>query len=166
MAYRFVTMSVSANSVLCVICGAEPSLRNLHDIAENTFRSESNLLHNMERSIPRGLPEHIELDSSIIAITIANIITRKCVFSSNINHSTTTKRYLGDFQSLAVLRKFFDNLLSNKNILKTNSSPSHVNEVIDQYWSLESHKCYAQIDASQNILCLLFISSIPTHTMK
>lgn len=157
---------MSANCVLCVICGAEPSLRSLHDIAENTFRAESNMLHNMERSIPRGLPEHIDLDSGIVAIIIANRITRKCVFSSNIHHSTTTVRYLGDFHKTNVLRKFFDDSFSNATFFNNRFSSSHVCEVSSQFWSLDTHKCLSQFDGNNNIICLLFVSSIPMHTMK
>ncbi|XP_065370881.1 protein fuzzy homolog [Calliphora vicina] len=166
VAYRFITLSVSANSVLCVICGAEPSLRSLHDIAENTFRGESNMLHNMERSIPGGLPEHIELDSGIVAIIVANSITRKYVFSSNIHHSASTTRYLGDFHNMDVLRIFFDDSFSNAQFFKSKLTTSHVCEVSSQFWSLDTHKCMSQFDSNDNIICLLFISSIPMHTMK
>lgn len=164
VAYRFITLSVSPNSVLCLISGSEPSLRTLHDIAEKTFRTESNLLLNMERSIPRGLPEHTELDSSIVAIILANSITRKCVFASNIHHSTSSKRYFGDFQNMEVLRKMFDDSFTNASFFK--NKMNNECEVRSQFWSLDTHKCMSKFDSNDNIICLLFISSIPMHTMK
>ncbi|XP_037828767.1 protein fuzzy homolog isoform X2 [Lucilia sericata] len=166
VAYRFVTLSISANSALCVICGAEPTLRSLHEIAENTFRGESNILHSMERLIPGGLPEHIGLDSGIVAIIIANIMTRKCVFSSNIHHSASTTRYLGDFYNMDVLKTFFDDSFSNALYYRSNLTTNNVCELSSQYWSLDTHKCISHFDLNNNIVCLLFISSIPMHTMK
>lgn len=158
-------MSVSASSVLCVICGAEPSLRSLHDIAENTFRAELNLLQNMERTIPRCIPENIELDSGIVAVIVANRVARKCVFSTNMRH--TTSRYHGDFHIIDVFRKFFDDTIANADLFAGSlSTASHVFDLSNQFWSLDTHKCLSLFDADNNVICLLFVSSIPMHTMK
>lgn len=124
-----------------------------------------NQINIMERSVLRGLPEHIDLDSSIIAISIANNMTRKCVFSSNINHNTSATRFLGDFRNLEILKKFFGDTLSNMVFLKINAS-NYVSEVSDQYWSLESYKCMSHMDDNGNTICLLYISSMPMHVMK
>ncbi|XP_061401650.1 protein fuzzy homolog [Musca vetustissima] len=163
MAYRFITIPVSSNIVLAVICGTEPPLKSLVELADNVFRSELAMLQKLERYIPSGLSECIELDSSIIAIIIANCRTKKCVFSSNIHHRTSNKRFMGDFQSIELLKTLFGQTFTNIELLKNNYSQ---NNLLDQYYCSDSHKYYTETDEEDNIIGILFISSVPTHTMK
>jgi hypothetical protein len=35
----------------------------------------------------------------------------------------------------------------------------------EQFWIAEYHKCHALI-SDENILCVLYVSAVPTHTMR
>lgn len=71
------TIPIAPNSVLCVICGAEPSYSHLTTIAQNIFRNETPTLQMVERCVQRSLPEHLEIDPNVLAIILANSSTRR-----------------------------------------------------------------------------------------
>lgn len=167
MAYRFITIPVSINNILAVICGTEPPLKRLVDLADNVFRNEVTLMQKLEKFIPCGISECIELDSAVIAIIIVNTRSRKYVFSTNIHHRASNKGYIGDFSYKDQLKLLFCQTFSNLEFLEKKSYQNHRNNcVADQYWCSDSNKFYAEVDEDNNIFGSLFISSIPTHTMK
>ncbi|XP_058987184.1 protein fuzzy homolog [Musca domestica] len=167
MAYRFITIPVSINNILAVICGTEPPLKRLVDLADNVFRNEVTLMQKLEKFIPCGISECIELDSAVIAIIIVNTRSRKYVFSTNIHHRASNKRYIGDFSYKDQLKLLFCQTFSNLEFLEKKSYQNHRNNcVADQYWCSDSNKFYAEVDEDNNIFGSLFISSIPTHTMN
>lgn len=63
------------------------------------------------------------------------------------------------------LRTLFGQTLCDSTIINSNSS-SRISNITDQYSTSESHKFYAQTDENKNIFGIIFISSIPNHTMK
>ncbi|XP_059224048.1 protein fuzzy homolog [Stomoxys calcitrans] len=166
VAYRFITIPVSSNNVLSVICGTEPPLKSLLDLAEDVFRTESPTLQKLERYIPCDVSENIELDSGIIGIIIANTINQKCSYSLNIHHRASKKKFIGDFQSMDALRALFGQTLLNIKYLNSTTASGRECQVTHQHWSSDSHKFYAQKDEYNNIFCILFTSSIPKHAMK
>uniref|UniRef100_A0A1B0BLQ3 FUZ/MON1/HPS1 first Longin domain-containing protein n=1 Tax=Glossina palpalis gambiensis TaxID=67801 RepID=A0A1B0BLQ3_9MUSC len=161
IAFRFITIPVSHNSVLCIICGAEPKIRDLIDIAQNTFCNDVFVLQSIERCMPRCLPDQFDLDSNIEAIILANANTRKCVFSFNNTSNAHAKRFVGEGQPSDVLSKMFIQSLTNA-FLAENQQLEHIS-LSDQYWYSDSHISYIKKDSNHNILCLLCMSSVPRH---
>lgn len=156
------------NSNLCVICGSEPSYRDLNQMANNIFRSDActALLQGVERCIPRSLPENLELDSNMLALIMAHMPSRKCIFTRQLHHNTTAKRLNSSgIQRLDMLLKFFDHCLETAKILEGDKAGIRT-EVLDQYWSSDYHKCYALMDEQRNVIFVLFGGSITNHTMR
>ncbi|CAD6996845.1 protein fuzzy homolog isoform X2 [Ceratitis capitata] len=170
LAYRFVTIPLTPSSIICVICGAGPSYRDLRAMTLDVFCAE-NLLQNVEKSITRNLPEQVEIDQCVLAIIVANMKARKCIFTHNSNQSSGGKRALsGGLQRIDLIKKLFDQTVQyNKNLngdCKDVKQCSNYIEPLDQYWCLDYHKCYAHYDQMGNAIFILFISSIPTPAMR
>ncbi|XP_037960383.1 protein fuzzy homolog [Teleopsis dalmanni] len=163
VAYRFVSIPIAPNCVLCVICGAEPSYRELHTMAQNMFRTETTLLQNVDRCVARSIPDTIEVDANIVAILLVNTNTHKCVFTRNLHQHAASKR-TGGGQRFDILKKFFEQTLESEAFLENGATLQP--KIMEQTMCSDYHKCYAQSDEMRNIIFILFVSSVPTHLMK
>ena len=168
MAYRFVCLPLAPNSMLCVICGSEPSYRDLNNMATNIFRNDActALLQGVERCIPRSLPENLELDSNMLALIMAHMPSRKCTFTRQLHQNASAKRLnQNGMHRLDMLLKFFDHSMETAKIIEGQDGGIRT-EVLDQYWSSDYHKCYALMDEQRNVIFVLFGGSVTNHTMK
>ncbi|XP_053961073.1 protein fuzzy homolog [Anastrepha ludens] len=169
LAYRFVTIPLAPSSIVCVICGAGPSFRELRAMAQDAFGSEN--LQNVERCMTRHLPEHFEIDQCVLAIIVANVKVKKCVLAHNLNQTSGGKRTIGGgLLRLDFIKKIFDQTLQYNKALNGKSKEVELHsrylEPLDQYWCLDYHKCYAHYDQLGNTIFILFTSSIPTPAMR
>lgn len=48
---------------------------------------------------------------------------------------------------------------------RTNKTDNYLKTATETYWSSEYHKCHA-LKEIDNILCVLYKSTVPTHTMR
>lgn len=162
IAYRFISIPITQSANICCLTGAEPTYSDLHNRAQLFWKSHIETLMSSELCFPRNFPSNIELDSGILGLLLLNRHSKKFLLSRNIHQtSSTVKRTLSGTHRLDILRTFFhqsvdiiDDIISNKQI-----------ENLEQYWCSDYHKCHALINEN-NILCVLFIAAIPTHTMR
>ncbi|XP_017475914.1 PREDICTED: protein fuzzy homolog isoform X2 [Rhagoletis zephyria] len=169
LAYRFVSIPLAPSSIICVICGAGPSFRDLRTMSQDVFGESQ--LQNVERCMPRSLPEQLDIDQCVLSIIVANTNAKKCVFSRNLNQNSGGKRVLGGgLLRVDLIKKIFDQTLQYNKVLNEDCKIVQLRtrhmEPLDQYWCLDYHKCYAHYDQHGNTIFILFISSIPTPAMR
>lgn len=100
-------------------------------------------------------------------ILIINKNHGKYVISRNIQTSSSGKRPVSGAHRLDILRTFFhqsvdviDKLINDEKLPDTQFLKSP-----ESYWCSEYHKCHS-LEMDDNILCVLYTASVPTHTMR
>lgn len=173
IAYRFVTVPVGTNGTLCVICGTEPCLKMIQDIAQNTFRSDLGPLLNIESVFKKYLADYLEYNVTIETVIFANVITRKAVSFTNQQQQAIAKRFSNEIDAFYLSRQLFDQVQNHprlmqemQNITASSSKSKSMWTVCEQYWSSDNYKYYVLTDVQQNILCLLCTAQVPTHFIR
>lgn len=169
-AYRVITVPLSATMTICAICGAEPLLPEIQMMVQHTFKNDIDLLLNAEKCAPRNFPDGIEFDSRILGIMLLNKNLKKCVISRHLQQSTSGKRTLSGSHRMSILKSFFDEAIDALGDFIESSKASYTEDskhsCLSQYWSSEYHKCNYVTDGEGNLICVLYVASIPTYTMK
>lgn len=93
-------------------------------------------------------------------ILLINVDTGKYVLSRNPQQNNS-KRNVSGSHRLDILRTFYYRAVGQL-VPKTEDDSTVASET---YWCSEYHKCHAARVGS-DILCLLYVSSIPTHAMR
>lgn len=174
IAYRFVSIPICQMISVCVVCGAEPSFADAMNLAQHLWRNDLDLLRHAELCYPRNFSANLpQFDAGILGILLINKTHKKYVMSRNLQPAVGNKRVInaGGHHRLDILRTFFHqavdvidtflNLRSNgPKMVEVNSA-----KALESYWCSEYHKChsYAQND---NLICVLYLAAIPTHTMR
>ncbi|KAL5279456.1 FUZ family protein [Megaselia abdita] len=161
-AFRIVTVPLSATMAICAICGAEPLLPEIQMMVQHTFKNDIDLLLNAEKCVPRNFPDNIEFDSRILGIILLNKTVKKCAISRHIQQSSSGKRTLSGSHRMSILKSFFDEAVDALDDFIEDSKLS----CLSQYWSSEYHKCNYTTDGEGNLICVLYVASIPTYTMN
>ncbi|XP_055705067.1 protein fuzzy homolog [Phlebotomus papatasi] len=160
IAYRLVSIPILQNINMCLLCGAEPPYRDIEVLTHQIWRTELKTLELAEQCFPRNFPNNLELDPGILGILLINRPMAKYVISRNIQQSSTGKRTVSGTHRLDILRTFFhqavDMIEDYIGNLATHS---------ESYWCSDYHKCHALIQ-DQNLICILYVAAIPTHTMR
>lgn len=173
IAYRFVCIPIFQMISVCVVCGAEPLFSDAMNLVQHIWRNDLELLRNAKLCYPRNFSTNLpQFDPSILGILLLNRTHSKYVMSRNLQPAVGNKRVIntGGHHRLDILRAFFhqavdviDSFLADEN---TPSTSSHNNpKSVESYWSLEYHKCHSY-SLGENLICILYAASIPTHTMR
>lgn len=122
---------------------------------------------------------------SIFRIILINKNQQKYVMSRNLQQTTSGKRASSGAHRLDILRTFFhqsvdvieDYSVENDADTTTSTDESYVCDesgasttaltinCLESYWCSDYHKCHSYC-LDDNIICILYVSSIPTHSMR
>ncbi|RZC40534.1 fuzzy -like protein, partial [Asbolus verrucosus] len=183
VAFRFVCCTLIPDVQLCCLCGPTPVLTEIEHSATNCFKSSADILNSAIQCHPRNFPAACHIDGGILGLLLVNVTYGKYMITRN-PHQNSTKKTASSSHRLDILRTFFyqsvltflapsDDLSEDENcsqFVKSDKSKSktnaqEVNIGLETYWCSEYHKCYA-MKINDNILSVLFNSSIPTYAMR
>ncbi|XP_037904192.1 protein fuzzy [Hermetia illucens] len=174
VAYRFIAIPLMGTATLCVICGAEPAYHEIAALAQQTFKNDLDILESIDRSMPRNFPESLEIDPNILGVLLINKNYKKYVISRNLQQNSSGKRSMSGSHRLDILRTFYNHavdiieefIADASNGSSGNSDKSAKTNVLESYWCSEYHKCHALSDENDNLICVLYVASVPTYTMR
>ncbi|KAK3915164.1 Protein fuzzy-like protein [Frankliniella fusca] len=168
------------------LCGPTPSLSEAEHLALQCWGSSADHLRSITQLAPRNFPHSIQLDSNVLGFLLINTDVGKYVLSYAANDKpvwqgaerTDNNTELGNpvnapssRHRLQVLQTFYHQAVEplllaadtpnkkEKGDIAKESSP------LESYWCSEYHKCHG-IRRNANVLCVLYPSSVPTHTMR
>lgn len=174
IAYRFVSIPICQMISVCVVCGAEPTYADAMTLAQHLWRNDLEILRNAELCYPRNFSANLpQLDSSILGILLVNKTHKKYVMSRNLQPAIGNKRIInaGGHHRLDILRTFFHQAVDtiDKFLTLRPNGPKMVEvnsaKALESYWCSEYHKCHSYAQ-NENLICVLFVAAIPTHTMR
>lgn len=182
--FRLVVVELTGDVRVCVLCGPAPSLIDLERMVSKHWRSSMPLLTAVHAALPRGYPTNLQLDRSILGFVLINT-AKKRVLSSMVPHHGAQQR---DSRNLSVARKlditrtFYRTVVGA--VMASCATPSphtmdqagalipdhvpHVrlkHAVSEAYSCSEYHKCQA-LQSGPYQLLVIFISAVPTHSMR
>lgn len=160
IAYRLISLPLIQGISVGLICGVKPSYAELEVLSQDFWQDHYDLLLSAEVGNPRNFPPAIELDSTIMGFLLINKIIKKYVISKNIQQ-VVGKR---SSHRMDILRAFFHQSIDTDDF----NSPLYDSETVkvtEEFYTSDYHKCHAVIK-DESILCVLYLSAIPTHTMR
>ncbi|XP_070507176.1 protein fuzzy-like [Chironomus tepperi] len=163
IAYRLIGLPLIQGISIGLLCGQQPTYDELEVLSQEFWQDSYDLLLSAEISNPRNFPPTIELDSSILGFLLINKFTKKYVISRNIQQ-VANKR---NSHRMDIIRTFFHQAV-DCDIFKNSSFYDSTTENIttnEHFYVSDYHKCHALIQ-NYNILCVLYLSVIPTYTMR
>ncbi|XP_034243212.1 protein fuzzy homolog [Thrips palmi] len=170
------------------LCGPTPGLSEAEHLALQCWGSSADHLRSITQIAPRNFPHSIHLDVNVLGFLLINLDTGKYVLSYTANdkpvwHANDKPETVAErcnpinapsaSHRLHVLRTFYyqaaESLLLTQGDLdfvkKVKSDSVKESSALEAYWCSEYHKCHG-IRRSTNVLCVLYGSSVPTHTMR
>lgn len=168
VAFRLVSVSLGNHVEVLSLCGPTPSLIEIERLAVQTWRSNIDVLKDVEQIFSRNFFTGITLEPGILGFFLANYKVGKFILTRNPQQA---KNRTSGNQRLESLRTFYhhaveiflmDENFENDGEKKKNSS---FEESKETYWCSEHHKCHA-FKEGDNIFCVLYPSNIPAHTMR
>lgn len=179
MAFRFVCCTLIPEVQLCCLCGSTPVLSEIEHLATNCFKNSADILGSAIQCHPRNFPLNCHIDGGILGFLLVNTTYGKYIITRNPQNNT--KKNANSSHRYDILRTFFYQsvlpfLIKNKEDQsdsqnfdpkdgKINNNINQDNRGLETYWCSEYHKCYA-LNINDNILSVLFNSSVPTFAMK
>lgn len=169
IAYRLVSVPILQGVNICMLCGIEPSYPEIEQIVQHIWKNDLEMLALAEQCYPRNFPPSLEIDQGILGILLINKVHKKYVISRNVHTSSSGKRTISGTHRLDILRAFFHqsseviNEFMNGVVGKTQNSGLATSS--ESYWCSEYHKCHS-LELDDNLICILYVASIPVHTMR
>lgn len=173
VAFRFVTCTLIPDVQLACLCGPTPTLNEIEHSATNCFKNSTDILNTAVQCHPRNFPSSCHVDGGILGLLLINSNTGKYMISKN-PQSNASKKPANNSHRLDILRTFFYQSVmkflmhvttEEQDDDKGKNDDSNMVSGTETYWCSEYHKCHA-IKMNENILCVLYSSSVPTHAMK
>ncbi|GJQ65047.1 fy [Trypoxylus dichotomus] len=181
-AFRFLAITLMSDVQVCCLCGPTPLLEQIEHLASQCFKSIMENLGSAVHCYPRNFPTSMQMDTGILGLLLINTKSGKYMISRS-PQQLFGKRTTSGSHRLDILRSFyyqavlnylvakddklvinaFDSTKMHDNIFSTLNGCSNVGK--ETYWCSEYHKCHA-IRINDNILCVLYNSSIPTHAVR
>lgn len=161
IAYRLISLPLIQGISVGLICGVKPTYFELEVLSQDFWQDHYELLVSAEVGNPRNFPPTIELDPTIMGFLLINKTHKKYIISNNIQQ-VAGKR---SSHRMDILRAFFHQSVDTDDF---QNSPLYGPETVketEQYYTSDYHKCHALIK-DETILCVLYLSAIPTHTMR
>ena len=161
VAYRLISLPLIQGISVGVICGVKPTFDELEVLSQEFWQDYYELLVSAEVSNPRNFPPTVELDPAIMGFLLINKTLKKYVISKNIQQ-VVGKR---SSHRMDILRAFFHQSVDCDDFEDLKLSGTEEIKMNEQYYTSDYHKCHALIKDDM-ILCVLYVSAIPTHTMR
>lgn len=161
IAYRLISLPLIQGVSIGLICGVKPTFSELEVLSQEFWQDYYELLVSAEVGSPRNFPPTIELDSTIIGFLLVNKTQKKFVMSKNIQQ-VVGKR---SSHRMDILRAFFHQSVDSDDFADSTLYEPEDAKITEQYYTSDYHKCHALI-SDENVLCVLYLSAIPTYTMK
>ncbi|XP_011878903.1 PREDICTED: protein fuzzy homolog [Vollenhovia emeryi] len=171
VAFRLVSVTLINHVEVLALCGPNPELTEIERFAVQCWKSNMDALCTIEQSYPRNLPTSISLDSETLGFLLANYKTEKFVLGRN---SQCAKNRATGSHRLDILRTFYHQAVETFALSaeheesgdeRATASTCKFIGAKETYLCSEYHKCHA-VKHGDNILCVLYTSAVPTHTMR
>ena len=169
VAFRLVSVTLGNHIEVLAICGSTPTITEIEKLAVQTWKSSIDVLRDAEQTFSSNFSTGVSLDPGILGFLLADYKVGKFVLTKNPQHA---KNRATGTQPLDLLRTFYHHAVEIF-LLPQKSEESDEKEKVrnnfegakETYWCLEYHKCHA-LKEGNYIFCVLYVSSIPTHTMR
>ncbi|XP_076226682.1 fuzzy planar cell polarity protein-like protein isoform X3 [Nomia melanderi] len=167
VAFRLVSVTLINHIEVLALCGPNPELSEVERLAVQCWKNILDTLNSAELCYPRNLPVSINFDSEALGFLLVNYKVQKFILCKNDQYAKT--RISGSHR-LDILKTFYHQAvetfilfpISEDNTKKDNWKFTSTKEI---YLCSEYHKCHA-VKHSDHILCILYASIVPTHTMR
>ncbi|KAG8328034.1 protein fuzzy homolog [Homalodisca vitripennis] len=150
--FRLVGVCLLSGVWVCGLCGPTPDLVTVEQLAAGWWRRSlptlSSALH-----APATLPASLQLHQGIQGLLLVHCEVGKFVLCHNSANKKDSR------PPSDVLRNFYYHTAIH---LHKQDLPQ---KVLESYWCSEYHKVHA-LRSGSNLLCVLYSSAVPTHTMR
>jgi protein fuzzy len=161
VAYRLISLPLIQGISVGVICGVKPTYLELEVLTQEFWQNHYDLLVSAEVNNPRNFPSSIELDQSIMGFLLINKTIKKFIISKDVQQVAGKRSsHRND-----ILRVFFHQSVDYNAFENSTLYEPHNIATTEEYYTSDYHKCHAII-RNECTLCVLYLSAVPTHTMR
>lgn len=187
--FRLVWVLLVPGISILGLCGPTPGLSEAEHLALQCWGPSADHLRSILQLFPRNFPLSIELDSNILGFLLLCLNSGKFLLSCPTNEKPVWQagnrtESSSEFSSamstpsashrLHVIQTFFNQAVESLLLTPADldfskrdaeADAAKENSALEAYWCSEYLKCHG-IRKTSNVLCVLYASSVPTHTMR